>query len=182
MLYIMRHGKTDWNEKHKLQGKTDIPLNAEGRKMAELAREEYSSIHFDVCYCSPLSRAKETAEIVLRGRNIPIVIDNRLEEMGFGIYEGIENSFQIPDCPINVLFQTPEKYRAVENGESLQDLYARTGEFIKEIVEPDLENGKDVLIVGHGAMNLSILCQIKGVPVEKFWSSSIENCKLMRLK
>ena len=33
-LYIMRHGKTDWNEKHKIQGRTDIPLNDEGRKMA----------------------------------------------------------------------------------------------------------------------------------------------------
>ena len=34
MLYIMRHGKTDWNALHKLQGRTDIPLNEEGRLMA----------------------------------------------------------------------------------------------------------------------------------------------------
>ena len=40
-LYIMRHGKTDWNEKHKIQGRTDIPLNDEGRKMAAAAAEEY---------------------------------------------------------------------------------------------------------------------------------------------
>ena len=36
MLYIMRHGKTDWNAKHKLQGRTDIPLNEEGIQMADL--------------------------------------------------------------------------------------------------------------------------------------------------
>lgn len=36
MLYIMRHGKTEWNELHKLQGRTDIPLNEEGRQMAKL--------------------------------------------------------------------------------------------------------------------------------------------------
>ena len=105
MLYITRHGKTDWNSKHKLQGRTDIPLNDEGRKMAEQAAEEYSNIHLDVCYCSPLLRAKETAEIMLKNRNVPIICDERLVEMCFGKYEGVENSFQIPECPINILFK-----------------------------------------------------------------------------
>ena len=181
MLYIMRHGKTDWNAKYKLQGRTDIPLNEEGRVMAQNARTEYREIHFDLCYCSPLSRAKETAEILLEGRGIPIVIDDRLQEMSFGIYEGIENSFQIPNCPINVLFNKPESYSAVESGESFEDLYKRTGEFIKEIIEPALEQGKDILIVGHGAMNLSIVSQIQQIPIEKFWSTGIENCKLLKL-
>lgn len=61
MLYIMRHGKTDWNALHKLQGRTDIPLNEEGRLMALKAHEEYKSWNIDVCYCSPLIRAVETA-------------------------------------------------------------------------------------------------------------------------
>jgi probable phosphoglycerate mutase len=178
----MRHGKTEWNIKHKLQGRTDIPLNDEGRRMAENAGKEYADVHFDVCYCSPLIRAKETAEIVLKGRNIPIIFDERLVEMSFGVYEGIENSFEVPDCPINVLFKEPEKYvTPVENAESLDALYSRTGEFIKEVVEPQLQQGKDILIVGHGAMNSSIVCQIKGIPVERFWSAGIENCKLMKL-
>ena len=67
MLYIMRHGRTDWNVRHKLQGRTDIPLNEEGRRMAEKAREEYRDVPLDICFCSPLIRARETAEIVLRG-------------------------------------------------------------------------------------------------------------------
>ena len=97
MLYIMRHGKTDWNVLHKLQGHTDIPLNEEGRRMAEAAREQYKDINFDVCYCSPLIRARETAQIFLEGREVPIICDDRLMEMSFGVYEGTENSFQIPD-------------------------------------------------------------------------------------
>ena len=51
MLYIMRHGKTDWNAKHKLQGRTDIPLNEEGIQMAEQAKEKYKDVNFDICYC-----------------------------------------------------------------------------------------------------------------------------------
>ena len=78
MLYIMRHGRTDWNVRHKLQGRTDIPLNEEGRRMAEKAGEEYRDVPLDICYSSPLVRARETAEIVLSGRNIPILTDDRL--------------------------------------------------------------------------------------------------------
>lgn len=182
MLYIMRHGKTDWNVRRRLQGRTDIPLNDDGRSMAEKARNEYMDVHFDVCYCSPLIRAKETAEILLKGRNIPIITDDRLLEMSFGVYEGIENSFQIPDCPINVLFKEPEKYTVpAENAESLEELYSRTGSFLKEVVEPQLQDGKDILIVGHGAMNSSIICQVRNIPVEKFWSAGIDNCKLIKL-
>lgn len=182
MLYIMRHGKTDWNEKHKLQGRTDIPLNEEGRRMAESAGEEYRDVHFDVCYCSPLKRARETAEIILKGRNVPIVTDERLVEMSFGVCEGVENSLHNPELPINVLFHNPEKYiTPVEGAESLEQLYARTGEFLKEMVEPELKQGKDVLIVGHGAMNSGIICQVKQIPIEQFWSAGLAQCKLMRL-
>ena len=183
MLYIMRHGKTEWNVKHKLQGRTDIPLNDEGRAMAENAGNEYKNIHFDVCYCSPLVRARETAEIFLKGRNIPIITDDRLVEMSFGVYEGQENCIDIEDSKIQTLFKSPEKYTVpVENGESLDELYSRTGEFIREVVEPQLKENKDILIVGHGAMNSCIICQINNIPVEKFWSTGIENCKLIKLK
>ena len=71
MLYIMRHGKTDGNALHKLQGRTDIPLNAEGISMAEAAAVEYADIHFDICFCSPLTRAKQTAEEQVKSECIP---------------------------------------------------------------------------------------------------------------
>ena len=79
MLYIMRHGKTDWNAVHKLRGKTDVPLNEEGRQMVEEAGKRYRDTHFDVCYCSPLIWARETAEAVLRGRVVPIITDAGVE-------------------------------------------------------------------------------------------------------
>ncbi len=182
MLYIMRHGKTGWNALHKLQGRTDIPLNDEGRRMAQQACEEYKKLNIDVCYCSPLVRAVETAQIVLKNRDIPIIEDERLIEMSFGDYEGIENSFSIPDCPINVMFQHPEQYiESVGGSETFAQLFARTGSFLKEVIEPQLKEGKDILIVGHGAMNSGIVCQIKGLPIEKFWSAGLEQCKILKL-
>ena len=178
----MRHGKTDWNAMRKLQGRTDIPLNDEGRAMAAKAREEYKSFNIDVCYCSPLIRAVETAQIVLGNRDIPIIKDERLVEMGFGEYEGIEKSFQIPACPINIVFNEPENYtESIGGAETFSQLFARTGEFLREIIEPQLQEGKDILIVGHGAMNASIISRIKGTPIEEFWSAGLEQCKLIEL-
>ena len=85
MLYIMRHGRTEWNAAHRLQGKTDVPLSEKGRETAAEAGERYRDTHFDVCFCSPLIRARETAALLLWGRDVPIMEDARLEEMGFGI-------------------------------------------------------------------------------------------------
>lgn len=181
MLYIMRHGKTDWNLKHKLQGRTDIPLNDIGRQMAREAKERYKDINFDVCYCSPLIRAKETAELFLEDRDIPIIYDDRLIEMGFGIYEGVENVFDKPECPIRVLFFTPAEYEAINGAESLENLIKRTGNFLEEVAYPLVESGKDVLIVGHGAMNSSIIGQVRHIPLEDFWVEGIENCRLIKL-
>ena len=182
MLYIMRHGLTDWNVRHKLQGQTDIPLNGEGRRMAEKAAEAYQSVPLDLCYSSPLIRAHETAEIVLRGRNIPIRTDDRLREMCFGEYEGLENSFLDPDCPINTLFLKPEAYTcSVGGAETFGQLFARTGSFLREVADPLLKEGKNVLIVGHGVMNLSIISQIRHLPIEEFWKPGIESCKMIRL-
>lgn len=182
MLYIIRHGKTEWNVRRKIQGRTDVPLNEEGREMARAAALEYADVHFDVCYCSPLLRARETAELLLDGRDVPIIYDDRLQEMCFGIYEGFEASFDHPDCPVNVIFKEPEKYDfEIEGAESWDDLFGRTGDFLNSVALPLVDEGKDVLIVGHGAMNLSLTCQIKNKPIEEFWSDSIENCKLKRL-
>ena len=182
MLYIMRHGKTEWNELHKLQGRTNIPLNEDGRQMARRAHDEYLDTHFDLCFSSPLKRARETAELLLRGRNVPIRTDDRLAEMSFGLYEGLANSFQIPDCPINVLFQDPAAYtESVGGAESFEELLARADSFLTERALPEVRRGKDVLIVGHGALNSAIICCIKQLPISAFWSSGLEQCKLLRL-
>ena len=181
MLYIIRHGKTDWNAAFKLQGRTDIQLNEEGREMALKAAEEAKDIHFDICFSSPLLRAKETAQIILNDREIPIVCDNRLMEMCFGEYEGIERSFDIKDCPINLLFKDPVNYVADKGAESFEELFKRTGDFLEKKIYPLLKEGKDILIVGHGAMNCSIVSQIRGYDLAHFWDGMTDNCKLVRL-
>lgn len=179
MLYIMRHGQTDWNITHKLQGRTDIPLNENGRHMAVSAREKYAGIALDICYCSPLKRARETAEIFLEGRKVPVIPDERLKELSFGEYEGIEGVYEKKGHPVYLLFHRPEDYRPSGSAESLGSLMERTGEFLSEVAIPQLRAGKNILIVGHGAMNLSIINRILKVPLKDFWKRLPGNCEMM---
>ena len=77
-IYIIRHGITEWNELKRLQGQTDIPLAEEGRALARLTGRGMKNVHLDRCFCSPLFRARETAQLVLGERDVPVIIDPRI--------------------------------------------------------------------------------------------------------
>lgn len=79
-LLLTRHGQTDWNIVGKIQGQTDIELNETGIKQAEETREKLAKEKIDVIISSPQKRAKRTAEIIARGRKIPIIIDKQYED------------------------------------------------------------------------------------------------------
>lgn len=181
MLYIMRHGKTDWNLEYRLQGKTNIPLNDMGRDQARAAAQAYKDVHFDVCYVSPLDRAVETANLLLEGRNIPIIIDNRLEEMGFGEYEGLSHIFQHPDLNIYKLFKDPLNYTPDKGAESFEEIQTRASDFLNEVALPLVNEGKDVLLIAHGAFNSAFITVFHGLTVDHFWDEGIDNCKLIQL-
>ena len=72
-IYLIRHGETDWNKTKRLQGVTDIPLNACGIELAEKTAEGLKNVPFDRIYTSPLIRAKKTAEIIRGDRPVELV-------------------------------------------------------------------------------------------------------------
>lgn len=181
MIYIMRHGQTDWNVKHKLQGRTNIPLNENGIQMAKDARLKNEELHFDICYCSPLDRAYQTAELFLENSDTPIIKEDRLMEMGMGEYEGYADVLAHPDCAVYNLFQDPAHYVAPKGCESYEQVYERTGAFMKEIVLPEHEKGKNILLIGHCISNCSIINRFKGIELAHFWDSAHGNCELIRL-
>ena len=81
-VVLVRHGETDWNSDGRLMGQKDIPLNDKGREQAEVLRNKLANMSFDCCYSSPLSRAKETAEIICKGKCDIICDDNLKERFG----------------------------------------------------------------------------------------------------
>lgn len=174
-IYFVRHGETDWNKEGKLQGRTDISLNEKGRKAAELTGEALKDISFDIAFTSPLVRAKETAQIILKNRNVPIIEEERIIEVSFGAYEGWKKSTW--DENMKNFFFHSDLYVPAEGGESLERVLRREGEFLHELFTNQEYQNKTILITTHGAALSGLLTVIKENPIAKYWAGGLhKNC------
>lgn len=187
ILYIVRHGETDWNKRHKVQGRTDIPLNDYGRRLAEETGEGMRDIPVDLGVTSPLLRAKETAQIILDGRDIPLYEDERLQEISFGRYEGMYcgGEHRDPESEaFNRFFNDTGHYVPPEGAETIPQLYERTGQFLEELMNSQELQDKSLLVSTHGAAMTSLLNRIRGnLTAENFWRDEVPpNCSVTKVE
>lgn len=184
-LYIVRHGETVWNTKKLLQGRTDIPLNENGRKLASLTGTALENTPFDRIYSSPLTRAYETACLIRGNQAVEIRKDERLRELCFGIYEG-QNMTQLladGDGTFQYFFKQPQLYEAPSDAESLEHLCTRAGRFMEDEILPLQNSCKRIMIVAHGALNKALMMYVKRPqPLSEFWSGGLQrNCNVILL-
>ena len=179
LIYIVRHGVTEWNKLKKLQGAADVPLAKEGIRLAEETGKALKDVKFDLCFTSPLSRAKQTAECILGDRDIPIIPDKRIQEINFGVLEG--DKVRDPegnyiDPQIEIFFKDPVNFKRPENGENIFDVIARTKDFWEEkTTDPSLAD-KTILVASHGCAVRALLQNIYHDP-KNFWHGSVPpNC------
>ena len=106
ILYLVRHGETDWNRAGRLQGQTDIELNEKGREQAAKLRGKLAGVELDAAFSSSLTRARQTRQIILDGRNVPAWDEPLLKEMNFGQWEGdmLKEIRADEDHPLHDLF------------------------------------------------------------------------------
>lgn len=182
-IYLMRHGETDYNKKGLIQGSLDIPLNEYGIRLAELTRDGFRNegLKFDKAYCSPLIRARQTADILLEGQDTPISYDDRICEMNFGEGEGIllkDISIKPEYENIDYLFHDPEKYVATEVGESYEALFQRVKDFLEQEIYPKENSYKNVLVCCHGGIIRAFLAFLKKLELSQFWNNHQPNCSV----
>jgi len=150
-LCLIRHGETAWNAERRLQGHTDIPLNAKGEiqalQMAQALKDK--KLTFDVLYTSDLKRAADTAKAVVQLFGVKAQVESALRERHFGALQGLS----ISDAHL----LKPDIWRAhisrdldheLEGGESIQQFALRVQKALDQI---QVEHaGKTILIVSHG--------------------------------
>lgn len=88
-FWFLRHGQTDWNRAGKCQGRCDVPLNTQGEAEAEAAAPALRHLGINAICCSPLMRARRTADIIGQTLGVPVMEVAGLEEMDVGPYEGV---------------------------------------------------------------------------------------------
>lgn len=185
-IYMIRHGETDWNIVKRLQGRSDIPLNEEGRRLARVTAKALEEVPFARIYTSPLLRAKETAQIIKGNRNIPFIEEERLQEISFGIYEGFycaEEHYTIPAPDFINFFKKPESYIAPEGAEAIETLCKRTTDFLQELVHTTEYQNENILLSTHGAALRGLLSTINMSSTAEFWKGGVhKNCAVTILE
>ncbi|MEY3129361.1 MAG: hypothetical protein RL405_681, partial [Actinomycetota bacterium] len=138
---LLRHGQTDWNIDFRLQGVTDVALNETGIEQARLAASALNLNDWDFIASSPLSRARDTADIVAGRLNIPeVAVLPLLLERSFGEVEGMLYEDWKANYPDGI----------APGGETEEQLHARTLLLLDELLET--YRGTRVLAISHGAL------------------------------
>ena len=185
-LIFVRHGQTDWNKQRKVQGHADIPLNEYGIYLAEKTAEGLKDKHIDICFTSPLIRARKTAETVLMGRDIPIIDEEAIMEISFGDYEGvcIKGELTGEALKFNKFFTDTGSYIPAKGGESIEHLMDRTDKYLHKLYENKDYEDKTILISTHGAALKAMMNSIKGIKDTKdFWNTGVsKNCAVAEVQ
>jgi broad specificity phosphatase PhoE len=189
-IFLARHGESDWNVEKRFQGHSDRPLTERGREQAHALADLVGSEKIDAVYTSPLSRARETAEIVAARAGLKAVALQELREVDTGNWSGLSRA--------DVEARFPEGFArwrsggsGWENGESYDEMAERVIGALRRIAE-DHPDGR-VLVISHGGPIRAIHAAAEGLaikdyrrlkPVEpnaRLSAVAVENGRLTRL-
>ena len=182
-LFLLRHGRTDMNAAHRVQGRADIPLNEMGRNQARIAGEfiRERGIVFHKVYSSPLVRAVETATLACNVKESDIIKSDDIKEMDFGPIELMDMD-TLPKEIKDPIFVTPGRGSIPEGVETFEHMAERSKAFV-DMVRREYRN-QDINVIGvsHGALVHSVISRIMDIPVTEFWDSfMVYNCGLFKI-
>ena len=163
-LLLVRHGRTAYNSQARLQGQVDIPLDDVGRWQARtaaallLARHEPTAV-----VTSDLTRAHETASFLARAAGLPLLVDPRLRERAFGVWEGLTGDDLRRDWPDEFAIWRAGGQPEGVGAETRAQVAART---LAGITEHVAALGRDdtLVVVSHGSAISSAVGALLGMP------------------
>ncbi|OFL81109.1 MULTISPECIES: histidine phosphatase family protein [Fusobacterium] len=169
-LIIVRHGQTQMNVEGIFFGKLDPGLNEMGRVQCKKAGDILKKYGYDAIYSSDLLRASETAELI-NYLKLSIKFDKRLQEIDFGIFEGLSYKEIKEKYPVECE-KSKNEWKTFDfvTGESLERLQSRAVEFVES-----LDKTKNNLVVTHWGVINCILSWYFSDKLESYWKYSVEN-------
>ena len=180
-LILIRHGETEANIKGLVCGQMDTLLSKNGRLQCESLRTSISklSLRDFLIFSSPLVRAIESAKLIF-GKDISLVLDDRLKETNTGIYSQLtfDELYQVAPHFKHEGDSFEVKY---PEGESIQDLFNRHVSFLNEVMFKNYNDEMDVVIVGHGGTINSILHHVLKVPLNFYPAFSAKNATITEI-
>ena len=151
-VIAIRHGETDWNHETRIQGHSDIPLNAVGLAQAQRVAQALQGETVAAIYSSDLARARQTAEAIVAATGAPLQLDAALRERAFGVFEGHTWREIAQRWPVEAARwrQRDLGFAADGGGESLPTLSARCVGAVERLARR--HPGQSLIIVAHGGV------------------------------
>ena len=171
---VVRHGETEWNVQHRIQGNGDSPLTSRGREQADAIAERLARESFDALIASDLGRALQTAERIARRTGHPVVPDARLRERHFGEGEGMtydEIDRRFPGAFSRTRQMDPD-YRP-PGGETRREFHERIVRAFEALA--DEHEGGRIVVVAHGGVLAALYRLIHGIPIVQPHTIPISN-------
>lgn len=162
MIYLVRHGETDWNLFKRCNGSTDTFLNKTGIEQAKSQAENLKNVNFDACFCSSQTRARQFCDIIYNGL---IVFDDRLAEIYCGEFEGMEETAEM----MKSLWQSTQT--GDKGTENFSGFIKRNCDLCNIIAKE--YKGKNVLIVTHAINTRVINYYFTGKPKDYDWNKRV---------
>lgn len=179
-VLLIRHGETDWNVQTRLQGHSDIPLNARGRWQAARLHEALQGEVLDAVYSSDLRRALDTAAAVAAATGAPLRPEPALRERGFGCFEGLTYAEVETRFPVEARrWRLREPGFGPAGGENLIDFHARCLSAAERLAAAHA--GGSIALVAHGGVLDSLYRAATRVPLDAPRSWRMANASLNRL-
>ena len=176
-IYYVRHGQTDWNLEQRMQGgQSEKPLNATGIEQAKQAKETLKNREDDMIIRSTMYRVEQTTNIINEGRDVPILIDERIIERKLGEIEGKKVTEELH----NNIWDYNLNYQ-IQGGENLHEFEKRILDFIQDIKSK--YDDKTLLIVAHGGVAKVLKAHYFGMPKSKnLIEIEVQNCEIIELE
>jgi probable phosphoglycerate mutase len=164
LVFLARHGETEWNRDGRWQGKTDIPLSDAGRAQARALGESLAGRGIVEVHASDLQRATETARIIagMLGIAAEVKLDPRLRERGFGCFEGFTREECAQRHPEAWARYLADRRATPPGGEPQSEVTARVVAALTEIARAPRPSADATLVISHGGTIRTFIAEVTG--------------------
>jgi len=180
-IILIRHGETEWNKEEIFRGRSDIPLNKNGLAQAAAMADSLKDLELKAVYCSPLSRARQTAEALCRGRNLKPQNREAFIDLSFGPWEGksYKELARLQPEQIRLWQEQPHRH-GLPGVEPLNDALERSFPEMEALAEANL--GGNIAIVSHRVILKLLLLAAMNLGSESFWMIKQDPCCINMLE
>jgi broad specificity phosphatase PhoE len=167
-IILVRHGRTPWNKDKIFRGTVDIPHDDVGREEARLAGEWLKGETIHAAYCSPLARARDTAQAIARHHGLQVTDLPGLIDLNYGDWQGVPLSeVKVKWAELYRQWETAPHTVRFPQGETLEECSRRAWAAVEEVVER--HPGQTVLLAAHRVVNKVLLAKFIGLDNSHFW-------------